>query len=188
MEITVRDALTVVHGMLFGGLLLFCFSGAAVSLRQFSGTSSPAVPAAHRALSRYLWVMAVLAWVTVLLGAYVVYPWYRALPPAGTHELAGYPQRLLLASPLTAGWHELGMEWKEHIAWFAPISLTGAAALVGRYGAQLQALPALRRAVWGLLVAGFACAAIAGFFGAMLNKYAPVRGGGEMVLLHVNTH
>jgi hypothetical protein len=188
MEITMHDAITVVHGMLFGGLLLFCFSGAAVSLRQLGGTSRPSVPTSQRALARYLWFMAAIAWVTVLLGAYAVYPWYRALPPVGTHDLAGYPQRLLLASPMTAGWHQLGMEWKEHIAWFAPISLTGAAALVGRYGTQLRSLSALRQAVWGLLVAGFACAAIAGFFGAMLNKYAPVRGGGELVLLHASAH
>src|SRR6185437_1670993 len=99
-------------------------------------------------------------------------------------DLAGYPQRLLLATPLTAGWHNLGMEWKEHIAWFAPITLTAAAALVGRYGHHLRYLSALRQAVWGLLVAGFACAAMAGFFGAMLNKNAPVRGGHEVVLLH----
>ena len=128
--------------------------------------------------------MAILAWAAVLLGAYAVYPWYRALPPPGIQDLAGYPQRLLLATPLTAGWHNLGMEWKEHIAWFAPITLTAAAALVGRYGPHLRNLSALRQAVWGLLIAGFACAAVAGFFGAMLNKYAPVHGGNEVVLLH----
>jgi len=188
MEITVRDAITVVHGMLFGGLLLLCFSGAAVSLRQLGGASASLIPPAPRALARYLWVMAALAWVAVLLGAYAVYPWYRALPPAGTHDLAGYPQRLLLSSPRTAGWHELGMEWKEHIAWFAPMALTSAAALVSRYGASLRRLPALRQAVWGLLVVGFACACVAGFFGAMLNKYAPVHGGSELVLMHDATH
>jgi hypothetical protein len=186
VEITVRDAITVVHGMLFGGLLLLCFSGAAVWL--WRAGEGPLTVTAQRALTRYLWVMAILAWTAVLLGAYAVYPWYRALPPAGTQELAGYPQRLLLASPTTAGWHALGMEWKEHIAWFAPICLTAAAALVGHYGAQLRSLSALRQALWGLWVAGFACAAVAGFFGAMLNKYAPVRGGGELVLLHVSAH
>ena len=76
------------------------------------------------------------------------------------------------------------MEWKEHIAWFAPITLTAAAALVGRYGPHLRNLSALRQAVWGPLVAGFACAAVAGFFGAMLNKYAPVHVGNGIVLLH----
>ena len=41
MEITVRDAITVVHGMLFGGLLLLCFSGAAVSLKQLVAPHYP---------------------------------------------------------------------------------------------------------------------------------------------------
>lgn len=185
MEITFRDAMTVLHGMLFGGALLLAFSGAASSLRQLTDSPSSGAPNAH-ALTIYLRVMAALAWITVLLGAYVVYPWYRGVPPVGTHDLAGYPQHLLLANPMTAGWHELGMEWKEHIAWFAPISLTAAAALVGRYGAQLREVRALRQAAWGLLVAGFACAVIAGGFGAMLNKYAPVRGGGEVVLVHAH--
>ena len=35
-------------------------------------------------------VMAVLAWLAVLTGAYIIYPWYRAVPPAGTADLAGF--------------------------------------------------------------------------------------------------
>lgn len=38
-----------------------------------------------------------------------------------------FPQRLLMSSPATIGWHSLGMEWKEHVAWFAPISITNLA-------------------------------------------------------------
>ena len=81
--------------------------------------------------------MAVLAWAAVLAGAYVIYPWYRAIAPVGTTDLAGYPQRLLMSDPTTTGWHDIGMEWKEHIAWFAPITLTALTYLFVKYGPQL---------------------------------------------------
>jgi hypothetical protein len=72
----------------------------------------------------YLITMVVLAWAAVLSGAYAIYPWYRAAPPPGTVDLSMFPQRLLMSSPATIGWHSLGMELKEHVAWFAPISIT----------------------------------------------------------------
>ena len=185
MEISVHDVMAVVHGMLFGALLLLLFTGAAAGLYATSASTNAWVPTntQRRFLSSYLAVMALLAWITVLFGAYVLYPWYRATPPAGTLNLAAYPQHLLLSNPATAGWHSLGMEWKEHLAWFAPISLTAVAWIHARYGTHLRALKALRSAVFGLLALAFVAVCISGFFGAMLNKHAPVRGGGSIVLM-----
>ena len=190
MEISVRDAVTVLHGMLFGAAFLLTLSGIAVAVYATSARGShwSPTPAQLRTLSIYLALAAVVAWITVLLGAYAVYPWYRAHPPAGTVDLSGFPQRLLLADPRTAGWHDLGMEWKEHIAWFAPLSLTAAAYLFARYGSHLHALRSLRNAVLGLVALAFASACVAGFFGAMLNKHAPVRGGATIVLMHGDAH
>lgn len=190
MEITFRDAVTVLHGMFFGALLLLSFTGAGVGLYAISAPQGRWLPTAaqHKWFTRYVAVMALLAWLAVLLGAYVVYPWYRAHPPAGITDLSGFPQRLLMASASTTGWHDIGMECKEHIAWFAPISLTTAAYLVRRYGMQLHALPAVRRALHSLIVLAFVAAGVAGFFGAMLNKYAPVRGGGNIVLMRGDSH
>ncbi|HTB68592.1 MAG TPA: hypothetical protein VK727_20400 [Steroidobacteraceae bacterium] len=190
MEITLRDAVTVVHGMFFGALLLLAFTGAGMGLYAVSAPVGRwnVTPAQQRWLSLYIALMALLAWLTVLLGAYAVYPWYRAHPPAGLTDLSGYPQRLLMSSPGTAQWHDLGMEWKEHIAWFAPMSLTAAAYLVARYGAHLHVLRPVRRALIGLLALAFLSAGVAGFFGAMLNKYAPVRGGPHIVLMHGDSH
>ncbi len=54
--------------------------------------------------------MTLLAWATVITGAYIVYPWYRATPPPDALSLTGYPQRLLLSSPSTIAWHSIGME------------------------------------------------------------------------------
>jgi len=121
--------------------------------------------------------MAVLAWLTVLTGAYIIYPWYRAVPPPGTASLAAFPQRLLMSNPSTAAWHSIGMEWKEHIAWLVPISITMAAVVFSQYRRSLRIHPELRAAVLGFVWASLFAAGIAGFFGAMLNKNAPVAGG-----------
>jgi hypothetical protein len=121
--------------------------------------------------------MAALAWITVFTGAYVIYPWYRAVPPAGGTALNAFPQALLKSSPATVGWHAIGMEWKEHVAWFTPISISMAAAVSIRYGRNLKSIPQLRAAVLIFVVMSLISAGIAGGFGAMLDKKAPVEGG-----------
>jgi hypothetical protein len=178
MEITARSLWTLIHGMGFGALYLLACSGALVELWRRYGPQAPQ-PAQgdERFLRVYLTVMAVLAWITVLTGAYIIYPWYRAAAPPGTANLAGFPQRLLMASPATIGWHSLGMEWKEHVAWLAPISITMAAAVFRRYGRGIKQHPQLRNAVLGFTLLSLVAAAVAGFFGAMINKNAPVEGG-----------
>lgn len=179
MEITLRAFLTLIHGMGFGALYLMACSGALVELYRHT-TSSPASEprlAQERFLRVYLLIMVVLAWAAVLTGAYVIYPWYRAVPPQGTIDLSMFPQRLLMASPSTIGWHSLGMEWKEHVAWFAPISITMVAFVFIRYGRDLKNHRQLRVAVLCFAATSFLAAGIAGFFGAMINKYAPVQGG-----------
>ena len=179
MEITTRSLWTLIHGMGFGALYLLACSGALLEIYRFITASAPAGQTAReeRFLKLYLVVMVVLAWTTVLTGAYVIYPWYRAAPPPGTQDLALFPQRLLMARPSTLAWHSLGMEWKEHIAWFAPISITMAAFVFFKYGRDLKHHKQLRAGVLAFLLTSFVSAGVAGFFGAMLNKYAPVQGG-----------
>lgn len=169
----------MVHGMGFGALYLLACSGALVELyRRYSpGSSDSTTEKDERFLSIYLVVMAVLAWTTVLTGAYVLYPWYRAVAPAGTAELAGFPQQFLKSSPATIGWHSIGMEWKEHVAWITPISTTMAAAVFIRYGGEIRNHPQLRNALLTFILVSFLAAGIAGFFGAMLVKHAPIEGG-----------
>jgi len=179
MEITVRGLWTMIHGMGFGALYLLACSGAMVELRRYGRRGAEEVGANDRDsfVRAYLLIMVVLAWLAVLTGTYGIYPWYRAVPPAGTVGLAGFPQRLLLSSPSTAGWHSLGMEWKEHVAWLVPISITMAAGVVFRYGNDLRNHAPLRHAVVCFVAVSFFAAGVAGFFGAMLNKNAPVSGG-----------
>jgi hypothetical protein len=179
MEITTRALWTMIHGMGFGALYLLACSGALVELYRCTTSTIPAepTPGQERFLKVYLLAMVVLAWAAVLTGAYVIYPWYRAAPPPGTTGLAMFPQRLLMSSPTTIGWHSLGMEWKEHVAWFAPISITMVAFVFIKYGRDLKNHRQLRAAVLTFAVVSFVAAGIAGYFGAMINKYAPVQGG-----------
>jgi hypothetical protein len=179
MEITVRSLWTVLHGMGFGALYLLACTGPLFELYRISASSAPcpSTRGQERFLKLYLACMTVLAWLAVLTGTYVVYPWYRAAAPPGVTDLTLFPQRLLMASPATIGWHSLGMEWKEHVAWFAPISISMVAFVFARYGRNLANHRQLRTAVLGFAAASFLAAGIAGFFGAMINKYAPVRGG-----------
>jgi hypothetical protein len=179
MEITARAVWTLIHGLGFGALYLLACSGALVELYRFttSSSSSESTLGQQRFLRVYLLTMVVLAWAAVLTGAYIIYPWYRAVPSPGTTDLAMFPQRLLMSSPTTIGWHSLGMEWKEHVAWFAPISITMVAVVFIRYGRDFKHHRPLRAAVLCFALASFVAAGIAGFFGAMIDKYAPVQGG-----------
>ena len=164
---------------------MLAFSGALAELYRLS---VPGVPSAmgtreQMLLNFYLLAMVVLAWLTVFTGTYVIYPWYRAVPPAGVTDLADYPRRLLLSSGKTAKWHSVGMEWKEHVAWLAPIAITMVAYVTMKYGREVVQHRKMRIAVLGFTLAAFFATGVAGAFGVFLNKYAPVRGGSTIILL-----
>jgi hypothetical protein len=179
MQITSHGLWTLIHGMGFGTLYLLACSGALLELYRFTSPAEFTLASPNRArfLKAYLVLMVVLAWLAVLTGTYIVYPWYRAAAPPGITDLSLYPQRLLMASPATIGWHSLGMEWKEHVAWLAPISITMVAFVFFRYGSDLRNHIQLRRAVLCFAWVAFLAAGVAGFLGAMIDKQAPVKGG-----------
>jgi hypothetical protein len=185
MEITTHDLWTVVHGMGFGTLFMLAFSGAIGEFYHLSngGASFQQSQRDRTMLNLYLIAMVVIAWLTVFSGEYIVYPWYRAVPPAGTTDLSEYPRRLLLSSPRTSEWHNVGMEWKEHVAWLAPIAMTMVAYVTMKYGRTVMRPRGMRTAVLAFVVAAFFATGVAGAFGAFLNKYAPVRGGSTIVLM-----
>src|SRR5262252_5452666 len=148
MEISFRDAVTLLHGMGFGALFMLAFAGVTGATgAAAAGEGSAATTHARSLFHLGLAAMATLAWLTVLTGTYLVYPWYRASPPKGAPDLADYPRQLLLSSPATRGWHELGMEWKEHVAWLAPMAVTMAAYVLMRYGPRLAGRRDLRTGV-----------------------------------------
>ena len=75
----------------------------------------------------------------------------------------------------TNSWHNFGMEWKEHIAWLAPLFATTAAFIVTYYGLKLARQARVRRLAISLFVLAFSTAAVAGVLGALITKVAPVK-------------
>jgi len=185
MEVTVRGIVSGIHGLLFGGFFLMAIFGIVVELcRSTYAKERPELTERGYSVERaYLIVMAGLGWVAVLSGAYVVYPWYRVALPAGATNLAAYPQRLLMSSATTIEWHTLGMEWKEHVAWFAPIAMTMVAYVLVKYRGGIGEHVRVKRAVLAFTVAALLASGIAGGFGALIDKAAPVEGGGTVMLM-----
>lgn len=177
MEISVREGWTVLHGMLFGAAFLLAFAGGLAGLYSLrpEWVTVEGIRERMLRLKTGLWVMAGVAWATVITGSYIVYPWYRVKPPEGTADLTAFPRYFLLANEATAKWHDFGMEWKEHVGWLAPIAATVVAFAVTYYGPTLAKKVGERRALMVFFVAAFVTAAVAGIFGAFINKVAPIR-------------
>jgi hypothetical protein len=179
MRLTTREFWTALHGMMLGAAFLLAFAGCAVSL--WSLRSEWVTPAGVAGKTRLLvagcWSMAILSWLTVLIGTFVIYPWYRAAPPkdASPAVLAGYPKAVLISQPQTKEWHEFGMEWKEHVGWLVPIFATAVAIVACMYRGALAHERIIRRTMLVLLTLAFFAASAAGLFGALINKMAPVR-------------
>ena len=173
---TLRETLTAIHGMALGfGFILFFTAALALLLTLKPGLLTPQGIRRNVILLKISGlVIAVLSWLAVIVGTYIVYPWYRAAPPAGTTDLSGFPRSRLLANPPVSGWHTFGMEWKEHLGWLVPIIATAAAYLIFRYG---EKLPEDRKVLWTIFVImciAFVTAGIVGVLGAVITKEAPV--------------
>lgn len=116
--------------------------------------------------------LALIAWLTVISGTWIVYPWYRAKPPPG-EATRFYPQAALEATQGLSVWHSFGMEWKEHVGWLAPFLATAVAFIVLRHSHLLDEDERLRKVVTTFFALSFAVAVIAGLLGAALNNVAP---------------
>jgi hypothetical protein len=169
MDLSSHEFWALVHGILLGGAFLLAFSGGLAgfySLRSELLTAE-GVRERMRRLELGTTVMAGLTWLTVIVGTWIVYPWYREDTPDS-------PKSLLLANSDTKDWHEFAMEWKEHIAWIAPMLATAAAFMVLYYRDDLIKSTFLRRVAMGLFIGAFVVAVIAGLLGALITKKAPV--------------
>ena len=189
MSFTDREWWGLIHGMGLGALFLLAFAGGLAELYSLRPhlVTPEGVVARMRRLKVGVMAMAVAAWLTVITGTWIVYPWYRekvagddlagcanlALPDASTCS----PRDFLLSnvSGTTHDWHEFGMEWKEHVAWISPILATVVAFIVVYYGTNLIRHERVRRTAITLYVAAFGFAAVAGAFGAFITKVAPVK-------------
>jgi hypothetical protein len=95
---------------------LLAFAGGLAGLWSLSNrvTTAEGVKAWVRSLTIGTWGMAAISWITVMTGTYIVYPWYREATPDSARSI-------LLSSPDTELWHRFAFEWKEHVAFLAPI-------------------------------------------------------------------
>lgn len=179
MEITLRGLVTMIHGMLFGAFFLMATFGLVVDLSRSALAEQflSLTPRGYLLERLYLFTIVSLGWAAVLTGTYVLYPWYRAVPPADATNFSLFPKYLLTSSATTSGWHSLGMEWKEHVAWIAPIAMTMAAYVVTTYRRSMHEYRQVRQAVLVFALGALGAAGVAGLFGATLNKYAPLNGG-----------
>ena len=187
MELTNRETWAALHGIILGGVFLLAFAGGLAGL--WSLRTEYVTPAGVSERLRRLKIgttaMAIAAWATVITGTWIVYPWYReALAGEGGAGCEGVqvpgdecsPRDFLLSNVTgqTQDWHKFGMEWKEHIAWISPMLATLAAFLVFYYGPALARNRTARLLVLVVFTAAFAFAAVAGLFGALITKSAPV--------------
>jgi hypothetical protein len=176
--------------MVLGSLFLLAFSGGLAGVYSYrpQWMTSEGIRERLTRLRYGIGLMALVAWLTVITGTWIVYPWYREnLSEVGDDRYAGCaglqvpnedcsPRDFLLseANGDTESWHTFWFEWKEHIAWIAPMLATAAAFLVFYYGRSLAQNAFLRRLVLWLFVGAFVTAAIAGLIGALVTKTAPV--------------
>jgi len=169
MELTNREFWALIHGVVLGGAFLVAFTGGLVgfySLRAEYLTEAGVVERTRR-LVLGTGAMAALMWLTVIVGTWIVYPWYR-------EDIPESPRSQLLADPDTAEWHTFAMEWKEHVAWIAPMLATAAFVVAAYYGRDLIRNQLARRIGMTLFVAAFGVAVVAGVLGALITKKAPV--------------
>lgn len=165
MDINSREFWMMVH-LILGATFLHAFAGGLMGLvTKGKGRL--------RFLLSGTWIMAIVSWLTVIIGTYVVYPWYRAKPPEGETNLEGYKRSYLLSDPNMEYWHKFAMEWKEHIGWISPILATTVAFIVIKYGPRLAKDEKLRKVTTVLFTVSFLSAVVAGLFGALINKVAP---------------
>lgn len=176
MSLTLKEFWGVFHGMILGGIFLLTFTGGLAFLYDMRKRWLTKEGLRHETfLVRFTTgIMALVSWLTVISGTYLVYPWYRATPPEGA-DLRYFPRSFLKADPDLAAWHSFGMEWKEHVTWFTPLLATAVAFIAFHYGRQLANNHRLRKITIVLYTASFLIAAIAGgLFGALITKIAPI--------------
>lgn len=157
--------------------LIIHITVAVVFLHAFAGGLATFIRAPAGRVARAVQVssvigLAVTAWITVISGTWLIYPGYRATPPAGA-KLEGYPKAWLVNDSATAWWHTFGMEWKEHIGWLAPFLATAVAVIVLMHADLVRQHPRFRKLLGVLFTTAFIATLVAAGLGAAINKVAP---------------
>ena len=175
MLLSERSIWTMVHGIGLGGGALLGLAAALFYLYAARPATLPAdTHTGSRAFATVTVFSAVMLWLTVIIGTYIIFPPYRLTPPAGTTDLSDFPRALILASPNTAWLHAFAMETKEHMPWIASMLTTAVAFITVRYRRTALTSPALRRTAFTLLAVSFAVVTWVSLLGVFVNKVAPL--------------
>ena len=170
-----RSIWTMMHGIGLGGAALL---GLAAALFYLYATRPASLSTANERGSRAFALLttftAVMLWLTVIVGTYIIFPPYRITPPPGTTDLSQFPRALVLANANTAWLHAFAMEIKEHMPWIASMLTTAVAFIAVRHPAATLRNPSLRNTAFSLLVISFAIVSFVSLLGVFINKVAPL--------------
>lgn len=170
-----RSIWTMVHGIGLGGAALLGLGAALFYLYAARPAPDPGGDdTGSRAFATVTVFSAVMLWLTVIVGTYIIFPPYRATPLPGTTDLSHFPRALVLANPSTTWLHAFAMETKEHMPWIASMLTTAVAFVAVRYRRTALANPAMRQMALVLLGASFAVVAFVSLLGVFVNKVAPL--------------
>jgi hypothetical protein len=169
MDLTTREIWALVHGLVIGGPFLLAFAGTLVALHGLRSEYLTAEGVRERVTQLRLATgsMALMAWTIVLIGTWVLLPWYSEDDPDS-------PRSILLSDPGTRQWHEFADVWKTHVAYMSPILATTAAVLVAYYGRLLARDRTLRNLVLVLFLGAFAISSLAALIGSLVTRAAPI--------------
>jgi hypothetical protein len=172
---TNRSIWTMIHGIALGGGALLGLSAALFSLQAMRAEGPSDVVQQQSRYVAWLTVgVAVVLWLTVLVGTYVTFPPYRATPPAGLSDLSQYPRSLILSNPGTVWLHAFAMETKEHVPWIAAMLATAVAFVGVRYRSRLMTDAPLRGMATTMLAICFVLVSFVAILGVFINKVAPL--------------
>jgi len=176
MLFTDRSLWTMAHGVVLGGAALLALAAAlfALAVMRAPDRADRSSDNQSRALAGLLVFVAIALWATVFVGTYVIFPPYRATPPAGLVVLSQYPRALLLANAETAWLHAFAMESKEHMPWIASMLATAVAFVSVRYRSTLLKDVPLRRMAMIFLGISFALVSFVALMGVFIDKVAPL--------------
>ncbi len=167
---------TMLHGIAFGGAAMMALAAALFTLYAVRTVPAPQLgPGPPRAFAWLSVFIAAMLWLTVIVGTYVVFPPYRAVPPEGTVALAEFPKSMIQANPDTEWLHSFAMESKEHVPWIAAMIATAVAFVGFKRRSRLFADASLRNLTATMLVICFALVAYMALLGVFVNKVAPVQ-------------
>ena len=170
-----RSIWTMVHGIGLGGAALLGLAAALFHLYAARPAPDPtANETGSRAFAMVTAFSAVMLWLTVIVGTYIIFPPYRATPAPGATDLSQFPRALVLANPNTAWLHAFAMEIKEHMPWIASMITTAVAFTVVRYPGAVLRDPSVRKMVLALLAIAFVLVAWISLLGVFVNKVAPL--------------